>query len=56
MTFPATYYRARIIAAERAVALYFRDRNNCRASAAYHRDCIRDAIHEVRTCRAKLEN
>lgn len=32
----------------RAVQQYFRDRNNCTASAAYHRDCVRAAIADVR--------
>jgi hypothetical protein len=52
--YPASFYEANRAAALRAVRLYFRDRNNCRVSAAYHRDCVRAAIRDVRAANAAL--
>lgn len=51
---PATYYEAKRAAALRGARMMFRDRNNCRASAAYYRDCVRAAIREIRECDVAL--
>ena len=54
MTTPATYHTAALFAATRALRVYFRTRNDCRASAAYHRDCARAAIRAIRYHRDAL--
>lgn len=47
---PRSYYVAARAAAFAAIRTMFRDRNNCCASAAYFRDCIRAAVADVREC------
>jgi len=37
-----------LTAARNAVSWYFHNRNNCSASSAYFRDCVRAAIRDVR--------